>query len=345
MNSRIQQTTALTLTAFATIAIAVIAIGSGAVQIAPMDVLRILSDPGGGDLSQTMHVVVWNVRLPRVLLALVAGAGLAICGVLMQALFRNPLADPALIGVSAGAGLGAVSVIVLGTTWLAGLNAALGAWTLPIAAFLGALGTAAVVFRLARRDGQIDPTTMLLCGIAINALMGAAIGLLTFVATDEQLRNLTFWTLGSLGSASWALLTATTLPLLAVAALGPWLAPRLNALLLGESEALHLGLPVERLKRTVIVLTAATAGAIVAASGIIGFVGLVAPHVARLLIGPDHRGVLPLSALLGATLLTGGDLVARTLVRPAELPIGILTALIGGPFFLWLLRRRRRPTS
>jgi iron complex transport system permease protein len=322
--------------------VAVLAISAGAVRIPALDVLRILGEPAGGAGTSTFHVVVWDVRLPRVLLALVAGAGLAVCGVLMQALFRNPLADPALIGVSAGAGLGAVSVIVLGATWLSGVNQLLGIWTLPVAAFCGALGTAAIVFRLASRDGQIDPTTMLLCGIAINALMGAAIGLLTFIATDEQLRNLTFWTLGSLGSASWALLLATTTPLVMIGALSPWLAPRLNALLLGESEALHLGVAVEVLKRVIVLLTAATAGAIVAASGIIGFVGLVAPHVARLLIGPDHRGTLPLAAVLGATLLTAGDLVARTLVRPAELPIGILTALIGGPFFLWLLRHRRR---
>lgn len=343
MGARMPRSQAVALAIAVVTLIAVFAIGTGAVRIAPVDVVRILATPQGGETAPTLRVVVWNVRLPRVLLALVAGAGLAACGVLMQALFRNPLADPALIGVSAGAGLGAVGIIVLGTTWFAGLNQLFGIWSLPLAAFAGALGTAAIVFRLASRDGQIEPTTMLLCGIAINALMGAAIGLLTFVATDEQLRNLTFWTLGSLGSASWSLLLATSVPLAAVLLASPWLAPRLNALLLGESEAIHLGVPVEQLKRVVILLTAATAGAVVAACGIIGFVGLVAPHVARLLIGPDHRGVLPLAALLGAALLTGGDLVARTLVRPAELPIGILTALIGGPFFLWLLRRRRAP--
>jgi iron complex transport system permease protein len=267
---------------------------------------------------------------------------LACTGVLMQALFRNPLADPALIGVSAGAALGAVAVIVLGATLFAGFSHVLGVWTLPVAAFLGALLTTAVVFSLARREGVLDPTTLLLTGIAINALTGAGIGLLTYVATDEQLRNLTFWSLGSLGAATWGSLTGIAPAALALVVAVPLIAAPLNALLLGESDALHLGVAVESLKRGVIVLSAAGAGAVVVMCGVIGFIGLIAPHVARLLVGPDHRLVLPLSAMLGATLLTAGDLVARTAVRPAELPIGILTALIGAPFFLWLLRHRGR---
>lgn len=320
--------------------VAVLAIGTGAVAIAPQRVVAILlggADPGITDAQRT---VVLGVRLPRVLLGLVAGAGLACAGVMMQALFRNPLADPALIGVSAGAALGAVGVIVLGATMLKGLAHVLGIWTLPMAAFVGALLTAMTVFRLSSHDGVLDASTMLLCGIAVNALTGAGIGLLTYLATDEQLRSLTFWSLGSLGAATWSSLVAAA-PAVAVVALAtPWLAQRLNALLLGESEALHLGVNVERLKRVLIALTAASAGAVVAVSGVIGFVGLIAPHVARLLVGPDHRWVLPLAALLGASLLTLADLVARTAVRPAELPIGILTAFLGAPFFIWLLRRR-----
>ncbi|MFN8995038.1 MAG: FecCD family ABC transporter permease, partial [Pseudomonadota bacterium] len=233
-----------------------------------------------------------------------------------------------------------VTVIVLGATWLAGLSKLLGVWTLPAAAFLGALATAALVFALARRDGLLDPTTMLLCGIAINALTGAGIGLLTYLATDEQLRNLTFWSLGSLGAATWGSLAGVSPAALLVLLVVPFLVRPLNALLLGESEAMHLGVAVERLKRVSVVLAAAGAGAVVAVWGVIGFIGLVAPHMARLMAGPDHRTLLPLAALLGATLLTAGDLVARTAVRPAELPIGILTALLGAPFFLWLLRRR-----
>jgi iron complex transport system permease protein len=322
------------------LAVAVLAVGTGAVRVAPAQVLSGLFGLNDPLLSEAQRTVIWSVRLPRVLQGLLAGAALASTGVLMQALFRNPLADPALIGVSAGAALGAVAVIVLGATVFAGLSRLLGVWTLPLAAFWGALLTAAGVFALARRDGALDPTTLLLTGIAINALTGAGIGLLTYLATDDQLRNLTFWSLGSLGAATWGSLLGIT-PALLLLVLGlPWLVSPLNALLLGESEALHLGVPVERLKRIVIVLTAAGAGAVVAVCGVIGFVGLIAPHLARLLVGPDHRVVLPLSALLGATLLTSSDLIARTAVRPAELPIGILTALIGAPFFLWLLRRR-----
>ena len=319
--------------------VAVLAIGTGAVRIEPGKVLAILFGQSHPDISEAQRVVVWSIRLPRVLLAIVAGAGLATTGVLMQALFRNPLADPALIGVSAGAALGAVAVIVLGATVLHGAARLFGLWTLPLAAFGGALVTALVVFRLSNRDGVLDPTTMLLCGIAVNALAGSGIGLLTYLATDEQLRSLTFWSLGSLGAATWSALAGTLPATLALALAVPGMVAGLNALLLGESEAHHLGVPVERLKRWVVALTAAAAGSVVAVSGVIGFVGLVCPHLARLMVGPDHRYVFPLAAALGATLLTAGDIVARTAVRPAELPIGILTALIGAPFFLWLLRR------
>lgn len=333
---------ALAVAVAALMAIALASIAAGAVTIAPSRMVQILfAGPDVGQDAQTL--VVWNVRLPRVLLSLTTGAGLACAGMLMQALFRNPLADPALIGVSAGAALGAVAVIVLGATWLHGASQALGVWTLPIAAFVGALGASLLVFTLARRESVVDATTMLLCGIAVNALSGACIGLLSYMATDAQLRNLTFWSLGSLGAANWSAV-AVSVPLIAVLTMVSlrW-APALNALLLGEAEAMHLGIPIEWLKRGIVAATAATAGVAVAFSGVIGFIGLVAPHLARLLAGPDHRRAMPLAAVLGATLLTLGDLAARTLVRPAELPLGILTALLGAPFFLWLLRSRRWP--
>lgn len=321
------------------IAAGVVALGVGAVSIAPGVVLDILAGRAVPGISESQQVVILNVRLPRVLLAMVAGAGLASTGVLMQALFRNPLADPALIGVSAGAALGAVAVIVLGATVLQGAARLLGVWTLPAAAFAGALVTALLVFRLSSRDGLLEPTTMLLCGIAVNALTGAGIGMLTYLATDDQLRNLTFWSLGSLGAATWGSLLGTLPAFVFLLLAVPAVAPGLNALLLGESEAHHLGVRVERLKRVVVAMTAAAAGSIVAVSGVIGFVGLVCPHLARLLVGPNHRYVFPLAAALGATILTVGDALARTVVSPAELPIGILTALLGAPFFLWLLRR------
>ena len=333
---------ALVIAGGALVAIALASVAVGAVTIAPPRVLQILlAGLDGGQDAQTL--VVWNVRLPRVLLSLTTGAGLACAGMLMQALFRNPLADPALIGVSAGAALGAVAVIVLGATWLQGASQVLGIWTLPVAAFAGALATSLLVFTLARREGVVDATTMLLCGIAVNALSGACIGLLTYMATDAQLRNLTFWSLGSLAAANWSAVAVSAPLIVLLTAVSLRWAPALNALLLGEAEAMHLGIRVEWLKRAIVAVTAATAGMAVAFSGVIGFIGLVAPHLARLIVGPDHRQAMPLAAVLGAALLTLGDLVARTLVRPAELPLGILTALLGAPFFLWLLRSRRWP--
>lgn len=282
-----------------------------------------------------------EIRAPRVALGMLVGAGLAMTGATIQGLFRNPLADPGLIGVSSGAALAAVSVIVLGATAFQGLSHTLGAYTLPLAAFIGSLLVTGLVYRLANVEGRTDIATMLLAGIAINALLGAATGLLTYAANDAQLRTLTFWLMGSLGSATWTqVFTALPLILLPVLIL-PWFAPALNAVLLGEAEAGHLGFNLERIKQVLIILVALIVGTAVALTGVIGFVGLVVPHLLRLAFGPDHRLLLPASALLGASLLLLADLIARTVVNPAELPIGIITALLGGPFFLWLLNRYR----
>lgn len=319
-------------------------LGIGAVAIGPLSVVDTMAHalglPGTGAAATPVErSILINVRLPRVLLGLLAGAALALTGVLMQAFFRNPLADPALIGVSAGGALGAVCMIVLGAAVFEGLSQAVSVFALPIAAFLGSLGACAVVFVLARQDGVVNVTTMLLCGIAVNAMAGAGIGFLSFMADDAQLRDLTFWSLGSLGAASWWQLQAVGPALLALLIAAPFLVMGLNALLLGDAEALHLGYRVERLKLVVLLLTCVGAGAVVAMCGVIGFIGLIAPHMSRLIVGPEHRYVVPLAAILGAALLTGADIVARTAVAPAELPIGVLTAVIGGPVFLWLLRQ------
>jgi iron complex transport system permease protein len=260
-------------------------------------------------------------------------------GAIMQGLFRNPLADPGLVGVSSGAAVGAVTVLVLGSVasvaWLADER------VLPLAAFLGALVTAAIVQSLSRSSGITSVATLLLAGIAVNALAGSLMGLGTFFSSDAQLRSLSFWMLGSLGAASWKTLL-WTLPLCGVLLVGGMrYASTLNALALGEAEAGHLGVGVERMKRHLILLTAAGVGACVAFTGIIGFLGLVVPHLARLWLGPDHRTLLPASALLGAVLLVLADALARTLAAPAEIPIGILTSLFGSPFFLWMLLRER----
>ncbi|WP_240233030.1 FecCD family ABC transporter permease [Devosia lacusdianchii] len=287
------------------------------------------------------HAVIYNIRLPRMLLGVMVGAALAVSGLLMQGLFRNPLADPGLVGVSAGAGLGAVSIIVLGTTMLAPLTAFLGIYALQLASFAGGLVTTFLLYRVATRSGQTAIATMLLAGIAIAALAGAITGVMVYIATDSQLRDLTFWGLGSLSGANWTKIAASG-PIIAVAlVVASFLAKGLNALTLGEATAAHLGVPVQRFKILTILAVAGATGASVAVSGGIGFVGIVVPHLLRLVIGPDHRYLLPATALLGASFLLAADAVSRVVVAPAELPIGIITAAFGGPFFLWILLRRR----
>ncbi|HTM77515.1 MAG TPA: iron chelate uptake ABC transporter family permease subunit [Devosia sp.] len=287
------------------------------------------------------QTVIYNIRLPRMILGMLVGSALAVSGLVMQGLFRNPLADPGLVGVSAGAGLGAVSIIVLGTTMLAPLTALLGIYTLQIAAFFGGLITTFILYRVATKAGQTAIATMLLAGIAIAALAGAITGVLVYVATDSQLRDLTFWGLGSLSGANWTKIMASGPIIVLALAVAAFLAKGLNALTLGEATAGHLGLSVQRFKLAAIVAVAAATGAAVAVSGGIGFVGIVVPHLLRLIIGPDHRFLLPASALLGASFLLMADAVSRLVVAPAELPIGIVTAAVGGPFFLWILLRRR----
>lgn len=285
--------------------------------------------------------VIYNIRLPRMLLGVLIGAALAVSGLLMQGLFRNPLADPGLVGVSAGAGLGAVGIIVLGTTTLAPLTALLGIYSLQIASFIGGLITTFILYRVATRSGQTGIATMLLAGIAIAALAGAITGVMVYIANDAQLRDLTFWGLGSLSGANWTKLMASGPLIVGALVTASFLGRGLNALTLGEATAGHLGIPVQRFKRVVIVAVAAATGSAVAVSGGIGFVGIVVPHLLRLVIGPDHRYLLPASALLGASFLLMADAVSRLVVAPAELPIGIVTAAVGGPFFLWILLRRR----
>jgi iron complex transport system permease protein len=320
-------------------------IGVGAVAIEPLQVLAILFQSLGiqspWEYTQAQQAVLESIRMPRVLLGMLVGAGLAVSGAAMQGLFRNPLADPALIGVSSGAALAAVAVIVLGATVLKGLADVFGLYTLPVAAFSGGFVATLVVYRFSVVGGRTIVATMLLAGIAINALAGAVTGLLTYVANDEQLRTLTFWSMGSLGGATWERVAMAAPFILLPALLIPLHARALNAILLGESEAIHLGFNIERIKISLILLVALCVGASVSVSGIIGFIGLVVPHLLRLAVGPDHRFLLPASAMLGASLLLAADMVSRVIVAPTELPIGIITAVIGGPFFLWLLSRQR----
>lgn len=321
----------------------VIGAGAGAFQIPAGQVLGILAGTIGLDLGIEIEgryeLVLMGIRMPRVLLAVVAGMGLSLSGALMQGLFRNPLADPALIGVSSGASFGASVMIVLGSTLPGFLASVLGTFSIALSAFAMGLLVTVVVFRIATRGARTSVSTMLLAGIALNAICGAGTGALILFSNDSQLRDLTFWSLGSLGSATWQSLAVVAPFTLFTLLVSPRLARSLNAMLLGESEAAHLGIRTETIKRTVVVLAALTVGSLTALTGLIGFVGLVVPHLVRLTLGPDHRILLPASALLGAMLMVGADTLARILLQPAEIPIGILTALAGAPFFLWLLMR------
>lgn len=307
---------------------------------AGLGVGELVSALWGKGLSLRDQVVLFDIRLPRLGLGMAVGAALAVSGVLLQGLFRNPLADPGIVGVSAGAGLGAVLAIVLGGLLPAALVASVGPALVPLAAGFGGWLTTLMLYRVATTGQRTDVALMLLAGIALAALTGAATGVLTYLADDRQLRDLTFWGMGSLAGATWGKLTAA-LPLIVLTlVIAPRLARGLNALALGEAQAAHMGVDVQRLKRVAILAAAAATGAAVAVSGGIGFIGLVVPHLLRQAQGPDHRPLIPHAALLGAALLVLADLIARSIVAPAELPIGILTALIGAPVFLWMLLQR-----
>lgn len=292
------------------------------------------------DAAQS-ELVLWQIRAPRTVGAWLVGALLGLGGALAQGLFRNPLADPGLVGVSTGAALAAATFIVFGRSLAPYLPLEILRHALPVAAFGGGLAATIIVYLIATREGRTDIATLLLSGVAINAMAAAGIGLLIFLSSEQELRDLNFWMLGSLNGITWErLLVAAPLILVPTLVLMRF-ARLLNALLLGESEARHLGFQVEVMKRLMVGLVALTVGAGVALTGAIGFIGLIVPHLVRLMMGADHRTLFPLSALLGAALVLVADLIARTIVMPAELPIGILTAMLGGPFFIWLLLRQR----
>lgn len=309
--------------------VALVAASTGAVRI-PVSALL------GGALSDQDLAVLTSIRLPRVLLAAVVGGALAMAGAAMQGLFRNPLADPGLIGIASGAMCAVAATIV----FAGHLGGFFGLYGLCVAAFLGALGASALIFKLARLSGTLSVTYLLLAGIAVNAMGAAGTGFLAYISDDTQLRAITFWSMGSVGGALWPTVIVAASIILPAAFILLRSGRALNIQLLGEDNARCLGVDTDKLKRNVVVCTALAVGAAVAVSGIIGFVGLVVPHLIRLLFGADHRTLLPASALLGAILLVIADTVARTIVMPAEMPVGILTGLIGSPFFLWLLVRQ-----
>jgi iron complex transport system permease protein len=334
----------LTLVALVLISLVALALSitTGASDASAVNVIGALFS-GAEDTALSMRdrIIVFDIRMPRALLGFLIGAALAMSGAVMQGLFRNPLADPALVGISSGSALGAVLMIVLGASLPAGVMLALGAFALPIAAFAGGLLTTLLLYRIATRGGQTSVATMLLAGIAISALAAAITGILIYMADDKQLRDITFWSLGSLSGMTWAKLFAAGPIILCALVVVPFLSRGLNAITLGEAAAFHMGVKVQRLKYIAVVAVAGAVGSSVAVSGGIGFVGIVVPHLLRIVIGPDHRYLLPASALFGGVLMLGADMLARTIVAPAELPIGIITALAGAPFFLWVLLHDR----
>jgi iron complex transport system permease protein len=315
-----------------------VGIMTGAYDLALADLWSALT----GRAEGMEQFLVWQVRIPRLLLAVVVGGALAMSGAATQGLFRNPLAEPTLIGATSGAMLFAVIMLVLSAELLAAFPLWVQQLGVSLAAFVGALLTTGLVYRLAAGRGRLNIATMLLAGIAIAALAGAITGLMIYQSDENQLRDITFWSLGSLGGANW-FQVAIAAP---VVLLGGYFLRRdalaLNAFLLGEREAEQLGFDVRRVKQRVIVWVALIVGVCISLTGLIGFVGLVIPHLLRLWQGTDYRRLLLYSGLLGASFLLGADTLARTVVAPAELPIGILTALVGAPFFLWLLLRERR---
>ncbi len=322
----------------ALLCVAVLSIVTGPMPLPTLASLQTVWDAAIGQdstaLARYEQTVVLQLRLPRFLLAVLVGGLLAQCGVVMQGLFRNPLADPGITGVSTGAALGAVACIAL-------LPPMMAAWITPIASFVGGLLATLLVYRFARTPQGTSISMLLLSGVALSAFGGAVIGFLNYSASDRVLRDITLWQMGSLAGASTTYILLSIITLLILSVFFQRHAAALNAMALGEAEARYLGIDVEKLKLFLIVLSAIGVGVAVAAAGIIGFVGLVMPHAVRLLTGPDHRSLLPLSALAGALLLACADLFARTQVAPAELPVGLVTTLLGAPFFLSLLLRQR----
>ncbi|GEN33370.1 corrinoid ABC transporter permease [Aneurinibacillus danicus] len=282
------------------------------------------------------EVIVWNIRMPRIMMAILVGAALAMAGVAYQGVLRNPLADPYILGVSSGASLGAASFILFGQ----GL-AILGQWTLPLVAFVCGIGTLFIVYRLAYIAGKVQIETLLLSGVVVQAFLGAGLSLIMSIS-GEKMQQILYWLMGSLTLSDWSSGVAVA-PYVIVGWFVIMLFTReLNLLALGEQKAHHLGMNVERTRLIVLLAASLTAGAAVAVSGVIGFVGLIVPHIMRTLVGSDHRVLLPVSAVAGAILLIAADTLARTIMDPQELPIGVITAFLGAPFFGYLLRKRRQ---
>jgi iron complex transport system permease protein len=334
---------ALTLAAGPALLLALLVALAGAVQLGAVPVAASDWWAWAGDAPATGGAyVLWELRLPRALLAACVGAALGLAGALTQGLFRNPLADPGLLGVTSGAVCAVALVLTVFAASAAAVPMAWRVWVLPASAFVGALAVCFGLERLARWLTPGSVVGLLLTGLALNALAGALVGLCTYLATDEQLRSLAFWTLGSIAGANWGVVAVLAVALAAALWQSRRLAHALNALALGEAAAAHVGVDVAALRMRLIVVVAVLCALAVAWCGLIGFIGLMAPHLVRGLAQGDHRRVLPLAMAAGALLLVVADTVARTVAIPAEIPVGIFTALLGAPMFLLMLRGMAR---
>lgn len=312
-----------------------VGVGVGSVWVSPGQVWEVvLAHLRGHPQDSTADAIVWQIRLPRVLLAAVVGAALTTTGAVVQVLVRNSLADPYLLGVSSGASIGATAVLLMGA--LSGL----GLWAISGGAVLGALAAMLLVFVLAQRNGQLAPTHLLLCGVVLSAMFAAVTSFLLFRGNPQATQTVLFWLLGSFGSANWEQLPipAAAIALAMLLLFGQ--TRGLNALAAGHDVAASVGVDVPRLRRRLFLVTSVIAGVAVAVSGVIGFVGLVVPHIVRLVVGSDHRRLLPVGALFGASFTVAGDVLARTIVAPQEMPMGVITAFIGAPTLIVLIRRR-----
>ena len=314
----------------------VLGVAIGSVPLSPMTVLRVVADHLDGHHPgyTVANAIVWEIRLPRVLLAAVVGAALTTAGTVVQVLVRNALADPFLLGVSSGASVGATAVLLLGAF------ASLGVWAISVGSVLGALAAMGAVFLVSRTGRALAPTQLILCGVVLSALFESVTSFLIFRGNPQATQSVLFWLLGSFGLASWQQLPIPAIALAVAMVYLIALGRSLNALAMGPGPAAALGVDVQGLRRNLFIVTSLMAGAAVAVSGVIGFVGLVIPHIVRLMVGSDHRRVLPVGVLFGASFMVLGDLLARVIVAPQEMPIGVITAFIGAPVLIVLIRRR-----
>ena len=344
MNKKYEKNTIIFLIGLFLLAIiSLVSTTIGPVKISILQIIDILFESinintnlSSSEISQAFKTVVLDIRLPRILMGIIVGIALGISGAILQGLFRNPLIDPGFIGVSSGAAIGAMFVIMF-SQLIAIENNFYVQFLLPVFAMSGGLSTTILVYKMSQMSGKTNIMAMLLSGIAVNAFSGSIIGFLVYRASDMELRSFTFWTLGSLDNSNWLIVSIAFVAILVPTIVSFKLRKKLDIFMLGDAEAGYLGLNIEKLKKRIIFISALMVGVTVAFCGMIGFIGLVTPHLVRLIMGPSHKTLIIGSAILGAIILILADFISRIIIAPAQLPIGIITSALGAPFFLWLI--------